>query len=237
MCLDVFSIFDIYEFNSMMNNKRMVIVLMVKLNLIVFYNLSALMSTIKFSFMNLIKSFISIMSDQCSRSTSFFFHTSQLFFKSPTLWTNLVSEVLLKKETEGSFTSSHDLFTFERWQSLWMKMMMSMLVNINSTLVYKCTTCADVLLFVAYGESIGSKWSIERPITLSFRLAAIIFFGHGVLCLMTSTLQTLCLVLSNVLKMWKPWQNCFLSYSQNPFDHIKSTFFACSFNYMSFLSH
>nr|YP_003331203.1 ATP synthase F0 subunit 6 [Whitmania pigra]ABX79784.1 ATP synthase F0 subunit 6 [Whitmania pigra] len=186
MCLDVFSIFDIYEFNSMMNNKRMVIVLMILVPLIMYFFLMSALWMFKFSFISLIKSFIKIMSDQCSRSTSYVLKGYSIVIIS--LFLVLVSVNLLGLVSFSFSTSSHLLFTLVIGLPLWMSMMMSSFMFSKKTFIAHLLPDGAPLWLNPFLVLIESISIMVRPITLSFRLAANMTAGHVVLCLMTSYL-------------------------------------------------
>nr|YP_009024138.1 ATP synthase F0 subunit 6 [Whitmania laevis]AGL34594.1 ATP synthase F0 subunit 6 [Whitmania laevis] len=123
MCLDVFSIFDVYEFNSMMYDKRMVTVFMVLVPLILCAFLMITLWSFNFSFISVMKKIIKIMSDQCNRSTSYMLKGYSIIIIS--LFLVLISVNLFGLVSFSFSTSSHLLFTLMVGLPLWMSMILS----------------------------------------------------------------------------------------------------------------
>nr|AJO61905.1 ATP synthase F0 subunit 6 [Whitmania laevis] len=186
MCLDVFSIFDVYEFNSMMYDKRMVTVFMVLVPLILCAFLMITLWSFNFSFISGMKKIIKIMSDQCNRSTSYMLKGYSIIIIS--LFLVLISVNLFGLVSFSFSTSSHLLFTLMVGLPLWVSMILSGFMFSSKAFIAHLLPDGAPLWLNPFLVLIESVSIMVRPITLSFRLAANMTAGHVVLCLMTSYL-------------------------------------------------
>lgn len=161
----------------------MVIVLIILVPLIICFFLISALWMFKFRFISLIKRFIKIISDQCSRSTSYVLKGYSIVIIS--LFLVLVSVNLLGLVSFSFSTSSHLLFTLVIGLPLWIRIMMSRFMFRKKTFIAHLLPDGAPLWLNPFLVLIESIRIIVRPITLSFRLAANMTAGHVVLCLIT----------------------------------------------------
>nr|YP_009024164.1 ATP synthase F0 subunit 6 [Whitmania acranulata]AGL34620.1 ATP synthase F0 subunit 6 [Whitmania acranulata]QIC20353.1 ATPase subunits 6 [Whitmania acranulata] len=186
MCLDVFSNFDLYEFNYMLYNKELFNMCMFLINNAVYSFMSVKVWNLGLNISFMFSVLMSIMKDQCNRTHSYFLNTSQLFVVA--LFLTLVSVNLTGLISFSFSTSSHLLFTLIIGLPLWMSMIMSSFVFKSKSFIAHLLPDGAPLWLNPLLVLIESVSIMVRPVTLSFRLAANMTAGHVVLCLMTSYL-------------------------------------------------
>nr|YP_009024125.1 ATP synthase F0 subunit 6 [Hirudinaria manillensis]AGL34581.1 ATP synthase F0 subunit 6 [Hirudinaria manillensis] len=186
MFFDVFSIFDIYELNSMMNNKRMVIVLVMLLPMLVIILIMSALWMFKGMNWNLNKSFMKFMNDQCMRTKSYLIKSYSIIIIS--LFLTLLSVNMTGLISFTFSMSSQLIFTLSIALPMWLSLILSsFMYNKMAFMAHLLPDGAPLWLnpFLVLIETISI---MVRPLTLSFRLAANMTAGHVVLCLMTSYL-------------------------------------------------
>nr|UTY22723.1 ATP synthase F0 subunit 6 [Hirudo nipponia]WDA96078.1 ATP synthase F0 subunit 6 [Hirudo nipponia] len=199
MCLDVFSIFDLYEFNSMMINKQILYTLLLVLPLIIFVSAVPMVWTKKFSCFEGMSTLMSIINTQCSRTGSRMLKGYSIVIVS--LFLMLISVNLFGLISFSLSLSSHLVFSLLVGLPLWMSVLLSSFVYKYKVFIAHLLPDGAPLWLNPFLVLIESVSIMVRPVTLSFRLAANMTAGHVVLCLMTSYLCVFlnCLSLSHLV--------------------------------------
>nr|ANC65486.1 ATP synthase F0 subunit 6 [Hirudo medicinalis] len=182
MFLDVFTIFDVYEFNSLLkeNNIFMVTFMLIPIMLFFFltlslWNFSNFMCVMKMNLMNVMNN--QVLQTNCSMIKGMSNILCSLFLV-------LISLNLFGLVSFSYSITSHLLLSMAIGIPLWLMInVSSFMFKSNLFVAHLLPDGAPLWLnpFLVLVESISI---LVRPITLSFRLAANMTAGHVVLCLM-----------------------------------------------------
>lgn len=186
MCLDVFSNFDVYEFNYIFYNKELFNICVFLIPVIVYSVMGIKVWNLGLNTRFIISILISIIKDQCNRTHSYFLKGYSNVIVA--LFLTLVRINLIGLISFSFSTSSHLLFTLIIGLPLWISIVISRFVFKRKSFIAHLLPDGAPLWLNPFLVLIESVRIIVRPITLSFRLAANITAGHVVLCLITGYL-------------------------------------------------
>nr|YP_010292304.1 ATP synthase F0 subunit 6 [Poecilobdella javanica]ULO25928.1 ATP synthase F0 subunit 6 [Poecilobdella javanica] len=196
MFLDVFSIFDIYELNSLLFSKimlnlllmlsSMMVIIMVMCNMWVNKSMNWSLNSLPIKFMN----------DQCMRTKSYLIKGYSIIIIS--LFLTLLNVNMMGLISFTFSLSSQLIFTLSVALPMWLSLILSSFMNNKMVFMAHLLPDGAPLWLNPFLVLIETVSIMVRPLTLSFRLAANMTSGHVVLCLMTNFLSSIMMNLSSM---------------------------------------
>nr|WDA96124.1 ATP synthase F0 subunit 6 [Hirudinaria manillensis] len=196
MFLDVFSIFDIYELNSLLFNNISMNMLVMLLPMLVIILIMCNLWISKGMNWNLNSLPLKFMNDQCMRTKSYLIKSYSIIIIS--LFLTLLSVNMTGLISFTFSMSSQLIFTLSIALPMWLSLILSsFMYNKMAFMAHLLPDGAPLWLnpFLVLIETISI---MVRPLTLSFRLAANMTSGHVVMCLVTNFLSSIMMNLSGL---------------------------------------
>lgn len=182
MFLDVFTIFDVYEFNSLLRKNNIFVIFFILISSILFFFFTLrlwssrnVLSTIKIKFLYVINN--QIFQTNCNILKGISNILCSLFLI-------LISINLFGLISFSYSITSHLLLSITIGIPLWLIINVSRFIFKRNLFVAHLLPDGAPLWLNPFLVLVESIRILVRPITLSFRLAANITAGHVVLCLM-----------------------------------------------------